>query len=180
MKRNILVFALIAIFALSLSSCGKKEKTNTEKITTAKGWVLKSATVTPAVPVGEGTTNNWYGEYLYDYEQDDIIIFNANGSFVINPGKKLAPEDGDGYVTEQASTWAFNSDESKVKMQIPFFYDLEHNLSPDGYARTFNEQFEEPTISSLTETEMVLIYKANTAFAKGTDYTWTLTYEPVK
>ena len=180
MKRNILVFALIAIFALSLSSCGKKEKTNTEKITTAKGWVLKAATVTPAVPVGEGTTNNWYGEYLYDYEQDDIIIFNANGSFLINPGKKTAPEDGDGYVTEQASTWAFNSDETKVKMQIPFFYDLEHNLSPDGYARTFNEQFEEPTISSLTETEMVLIYKANTAFTKGVEYTWTLTYVPVK
>ncbi len=176
MKRNILVFALIAIFALSLSSCGKKEKTNTEKITTAKGWVLKSATVTPAVPVGEGTTHDWYGEYLYDYEQDDIIIFNANGGFIINPGKKTAPDDQDGYVTEQASTWAFNSDETKVKMQIPFFYEL----PTEGPARTFNAQFEEPEISKLTETELVLIYKANTTFAKGNEYTWTLTYEPVK
>ncbi len=176
MKRNILVFALIAIFALSLSSCGKKEKTNTEKITTAKGWVLKSATVTPAVPVGEGTTTNWYGDYLYDYEQDDIIVFNANGSFIIKPGSKTPEADGDGYVEEKASTWAFNSDETKVKMQIPFFYDL----PTEGPARTFNAQFEEPEISSLTETEMVLIYKANTVFAKGIDYTWTLTYVPVK
>ena len=173
--KKLLVIALVAVFALSLSSCGNKEKTNTEKITTAKGWVLKSATVTPAVPVGEGTTNNWYGDYLFDYEQDDIIIFNANGSFVINPGKKLAGEDQDGYVAEVASTWEFNADETKVKMQIPFFYDLSETP-----ARTFNAQFEEPTISSLTETEMVLIYKANTTFAKGVDYTWTLTYEPVK
>lgn len=174
--KKVLVFALIAVFALSLSSCGKKkEKTNTEKITTAKGWVLKSATVTPAVPVGEGTTTNWYGDYLFDYEQDDIIIFNANGSFIINPGKKLAGEDQDGYVEEKAFTWSFNSDETKVKMQIPFFYDLSQNP-----ARTFDAEVEEPEISSLTETEMVLIYKRNTVFAKGTDYTWTLTYEAVK
>jgi hypothetical protein len=176
MKRNILVFALIAIFALSLTSCGKKEKTNTELITTAKGWVMKSATVTPAVPVGEGTTTNWYDEYLYEYEQDDIIVFNANGSFVIKPGKNVPGDTEDGYVEEKASTWAFNSDETKVKMQIPFFYDI----PTEGPARTFNAQFEEPEISKLTETEMVLIYKANTVFAKGVDYTWTLTYEPVK
>ena len=175
MKRNLLVFALIAVFALSLTSCGNKEKTNTEKITTAKGWVLKSATVTPAVPVGEGTTTNWYGDYLYEYEQDDIIVFNANGSFVIKPGKKVPGDTEDGYVEEKASTWEFNSDETKVKMQIPFFYDLSETP-----ARTFNAQFEEPEISTLTETEMVLIYKANTVFAKGIDYTWTLTYEPVK
>jgi hypothetical protein len=174
--KKVLVFALIAVFALSLTSCGKdKEKTNTEKITTAKGWVLKAATVTPAVPVGEGTTNNWYGDYLYDYEQDDIIVFNANGSFVIKPGNKVPEADGDGYVEEVASTWKFNSDETKVTMQIPFFYDLSSNP-----ARTFNAQWEEADISSLTETEMVLIYKANTTFAKGTDYTWTLTYQAVK
>ena len=173
--KKVLVLALVAIFALSLSSCGKKEKTNTEKITTAKGWVLKAATVTPAVPVGEGTTTNWYGDYLYEWDRDDIIVFNANGSFVIKPGSKLPEADKDGYAEEKASTWAFNSDETKVKMQIPFFMDLSEDP-----ARTFNAQFEEPEISSLTETEMVLIYKANTVFAKGTDYTWTLTYQAVK
>ena len=60
-------------------------------------------------------------------------------------------------------------------MQIPFFMDLS-----DDPARTFNDQFEEPEISSLTETEMVLIYKANMDFAKGTEHTWTLTYQAVK
>lgn len=173
--KKVLVLALVAIFALSLSSCGNKEKTNTEKITTAKGWVLKAATVTPAVPVGEGTTTNWYGDYLYEYEQDDIIVFNANGSFVIKPGNKLPGDNEDGYITEKADTWTFNSDETKVTMQIPFFYDIDETP-----ARTFNKQQEVAEISSLTETEMVLIYKANTTFAKGTDYTWTLTYQAVK
>ena len=170
--KKLLVFALVAIFALSLSSCGNKEKTNTEKITTAKGWVLKAATVTPAA--GDYGTN-WYENYLYEWDRDDIIVFNANGSFVIKPGSKLPEADKDGYAEEKASTWAFNSDETKVKMQIPFFMDLS-----DDPARTFNAQFEEPEISSLTETEMVLIYKANMDFAKGTEHTWTLTYQAVK
>jgi hypothetical protein len=170
--KKVLVFALIAVFALSLSSCGKKkEKTNTEKISTSKGWVLKAATVTPAITVqGEPTTN--FLNYLYDYEKDDIIIFNANGSFIINPGSKKPAADEDGYVEEKASTWKFNSDETKVTMQIPFFYDL--STTP---ARTFNAQFEEATISSLSETEMVLIYKADVGFAKGTEHTFTLTYQ---
>ncbi len=171
--KKVLVFALVAVFALSLSSCGKnKEKTNTEKITTAKGWVLKAATVTPAI---EGYGTNWYENYLYTWEQDDIIVFNSNGGFIIKPGKLTPDETHDGYTEEKFSTWEFNSDETKVKMQIPFFYDLSENPS-----RTFNAQFEEPEISSLSETEMVLIYKANTTIAKGTDYTWTLTYEAVK
>ena len=170
--KKVLVFALIAVFALSLSSCGKKkEKTNTEKISTSKGWVLKAATVTPGVPVGDGITTNFLN-YLYDYEKDDIIIFNANGTFVINPGSKKPTAEEDGYVEEKGSTWKFNSDETKVTMQIPFFYDL--STTP---ARTFNAQFEEATISSLSETEMVLIYKADVDFAKGTERTWTLTYQ---
>lgn len=178
--KKVLVFALVAVFALSLSSCGKKtEKTKTEKITHAKGWVLKAATVDPAVPVGESTTHNWYGDYLYDYEQDDIIVFNTNGSFIVKPGKLTPGEDEDGYTVEKADKWEFNSDESKVTMQIPFFYEEVDYLSGE-VARTFNKQQEVCEISSLSETELVLIYKANTTFVKGTDYTWTLTYEAVK
>lgn len=176
MKRNILVFALIAIFALTLSSCGKKEKTNTEKLCIEKGWVLKAATVTPAVPVGEGTTNDWFADYLYGYEQDDIIIFNANGGQTINPGNKTPDEEQDGYIESKASTWKFNNDETSLEFQIPFFYNLD-----EIPARTFDPEFETATISKLTETELVLIYKRNINFAKnGVEYTWTLTYAPAK
>ncbi|MBO4654158.1 MAG: hypothetical protein J5644_01260 [Bacteroidales bacterium] len=170
--KKLLVIALVAVFALSLSSCGNREKTNTEKITTAKGWVLKSATVTPAV-ADYGT--DWYANYLLDYEYDDVIVFNTNGSFIIKPGNKVPGETEDGYTEEKASNWEFNADETKVKMQIPFFYDLSENP-----ARTFNAQFEEPTISSLSETEMVLIYETNMDLAKGNVHTFTLTYEAVK
>ena len=169
--KKVLVFALVAVFALS--SCGnKKEKTNTEKITNAKGWEMVSATITPAIEVSGEMTNDWFDKYLYDFEQDDYLVFNENGGMIIKPGNKLPGENEDGYVAEQASTWQFNNDETKLTFQIPFFY------APGNPARTFDEPFETATISKLTETEMVLIYEANLDFAKGlTKYTYTITYK---
>jgi hypothetical protein len=169
--KKVLVIALVAVIALA--SCGKKkEKTNTEKITNAKGWEMVSATITPGVVVSGETTNDWFGKYLYDFEQDDYLVFNANGGMTVKPGNKLAPEDQDGYVEEKASTWKFNSDETKLEFQIPFFYE---DADP---ARCFDEPKETATISKLTETEMVLIYEAYLDFAKGNQkYTFTITYK---
>ena len=175
--KKVLVLALIAVFVLGMTSCGKKkeeEKTNTEKISNTKGWEMVSATITPAIEVSGELTNDWFGKYLYDYEQDDYLVFAQNGGLTIYPGKKLPGEEEDGYVESKASTWNFNSDETKLTFQIPFFYEL----VVGGPSRTFNAQFETATISKLTETEMVLIYEAYMDFAKGdTKYTWTITYK---
>ena len=171
MKRNLLVFALVAIIALSVTSCGKKnEKTNTDKLCTEKGWVLKSATITPAITVSGKTTTDFYADYLYEYEQDDIMVFAKSGSETIKPGsKKPADDTEDGYVEDQTSTWRFNHDESVLTCQLPFVYE---DAKP---ARTFSPAFENCTISKLSETEMVLIYKGVFNFNK-TEYTLTLTY----
>ncbi len=173
--KKVLVLALIAVFVLGMTSCGKKkeeEKTNTEKISNTKGWEMVSATITPAIEVSGEMTNDWFGKYLFDYEQDDYLVFAQNGGLTIYPGKKLPGEDEDGYVESKASTWQFNGDETKVTFQLPFFYE---NATP---ARTFDAPFETATISKLTETEMVLIYEAYMDFAKGdTKYTWTITYK---
>lgn len=172
MKRNLLVFALVAIIALSVTSCGKKnEKTNTDKLCIEKGWVLKSATVTPAITVSGKTTTDFYADYLYEYEQDDIMVFAKSGSETIKPGSKKPADDEDGYVEDKASTWKFNDDESVLTCQLPFLYDLA--AMP---ARTFSPAFENCTISKLSETEMVLIYKGVIDFNK-TEYTFTLTYK---
>lgn len=176
MKRNILVIALVAIFAVALTSCGKKnEKTKTDKLCNSKGWTMVACTVTPAVEVSGEMTNDWFGKYLYDYEQDDYVVFNSNGGMTIKPGNKLPDETEDGYVEEKASTWKFNADETTLEYQIPFFY------QPGNPARTFSQQFETATISKLSETEMVLIYEAYLDFAKGnTKYTFTITYNAKK
>lgn len=184
--KKLLIFALTAVFALSLSSCGKNkkadgteivpEKTKTELLCIEKGWVMKSATITPAIEVGGEMTYDWFGKYLYDYEQDDYIVFNTNGSEVIKPGELLADVDEDGYIEEKASTWNFNDNEDKLIFQVPFFYD--HTTSP---ARTFDPDFETANISKLTETEMVLIFEQPLDFTKDmTPYTFTVTYEPKK
>lgn len=169
MKRNILVLAVIAIFAVALTSCGNQnKKTNTGKLCIEKGWVLSAATSSPAYALSDGSyaTNLMTEGYLYDYELDDIIKFETNGNMKINGGAKV-PETGDYQAEDKGvGTWAFNSDESKLTMQIPFFYD---------------EATETVDILSLTETELRIKYTFNdyTAPAK-TVYSFTLTYVPAK
>lgn len=177
MKRNILVFALIAIFALTLSSCGKQEKTNTQKLCIEKGWVLQSVTAAPYyLSAGGERITNFYNDLMIESEQDDIIKFAENGSQTINPGKLLPEDYEDGYLTEKATTWKFSADEKDLTFQIPFFYDY-----TDDPARTFDAAFETATITKLTETELVLTYTCNLIDydAKET-CTLTLTYIPVK
>ena len=85
--KKVLVFALIAVFALSLSSCGKKkEKTNTEKLSIEKGWVLSEATSSPAYHMSDGSyaTNLIKDGYLYIPEEDDILFCDTiNESFFL-------------------------------------------------------------------------------------------------
>lgn len=175
MKKNILIISLICIFAIGLTSCGKnKEKTNTEKLCIEKGWVLSEATAAPYYKMADGTKiTDIYKDYLYDYEQDDIIYFYANGSQVINPGKLTPKDDEDGYASEQASTWFFNSDETTLTFQIPFFYE---SKIP---ARTFDAEQETVKISSLTADKLVVLYTFNVVDTKE-ECTFTLTYVPAK
>ncbi|MCQ2270853.1 MAG: hypothetical protein MJZ52_06485 [Bacteroidales bacterium] len=179
MKRNILVFALIAIFALTLSSCGKQEKTNTQKLCIEKGWVLQSVTAAPYYisAAGERVTN-FYDDLMIESEKDDIIKFAENGSQTINPGKILPTDDEDGYLTEKATTWKFSADEKDLTFQIPFFYEYPMDGS---VARTFDAAFETATITKLTETELVLTYTCNLIDVPTKETcTLTLTYIPVK
>lgn len=169
--KKVLVFALIAVFALSLSSCGKKkEKTNTEKLCVEKGWVLSAATSSPAYHLSNGSyaTNLMTEGYLYDYELDDIIIFNSNGNQVINGGSNV-PEGDEPYQKKDygVGTWSFNSDETVLNFQIPFFYN-----NDDAHK-------ENAEILSLTETELRVKYTFNDDATKET-YSFTLTYVPAK
>ncbi len=169
MKRNILVFALIAIFAVALTSCGKKkEKTNTEKLCIEKGWVLSAATSSPAYQMSDGSyaTNLIADGYLYDYEVDDIIKFQSNGNQIINGGKSV-PSEGDYQATDKGvGTWEFNSDESSLSFQIPFFYDTERETAQ---------------VLSLTETELRVKFTFNATDNPAKEaYSFTLTYVPAK
>ena len=167
--KKVLVLALVAVFAVALTSCGgKKEKTNTDKLCIEKGWVLSAATSSPDYLMANGSyAKDLINDgYLFDYEVDDIIKFNANGNQVINGGK-LIPEEGDYQATDKGvGTWSFNSDETYLNFQIPFFYD---------------DQVENAQILALSETELRVKYTFNATDNPAKEaYSFILTYVPVK
>ncbi|MDL2296988.1 hypothetical protein LJC68_08685 [Bacteroidales bacterium OttesenSCG-928-B11] len=168
MKKNILIYALCAAFALNFTSCGE-EKTQLEERTdfltgATKGWQLTAATSSPAyeMAANEFITDILNDGYLYDYEKDDIVIYRESGGIDVDPGSVTDP---DGYTKlTNIGQWSFLDDEGKkLSTQIPFFMDAEP---------------EEVNVIELTDKKLRFNYTFNDdeSPSKGT-YTFTLTYE---
>lgn len=173
MKKLFSVLAVAAMVVFTLTSCDPKtEPTVADYLCQSKGWVLSSATSSPAYDLSDGThvTDLMTEGYLYDYELDDIITFNANGTMSINPGAKIDPEFG--YQQEVGSTWKFNADTTYLYFQIPFFY--------DNAGTSFDAEFENAKIMYITENEMKLAYTFNDELGAKGEYTFYLTYVPAK
>jgi len=173
MKKLFSVLAIAAMVVFTFSSCDTTtEKTMADYLCQSKGWVLSTATSSPAYALSDGTyiTDLMTEGYLYDYELDDIITFNTNGTMSINPGTNIDAEYG--YQQEVGSTWNFNSDTTVLNFQIPFFYD------ETGY--TFDAELENAKILYITDTEMKLAYTFNDDLGAKGEYTFYLTYVPAK
>lgn len=97
---NYLVFNVFAL-VITVSSC-KKDKSNTltpENMLTAKSWKYISA--------------KWDGvEYLLDCGKDDIMTFDANGTYSITVGA-IKCNDGD---TNTSGTWFLDDDGKSIIM----------------------------------------------------------------
>lgn len=174
MKKVFSVLAVAALFVIGFTSCDPTtEKTYADYLTVDGGWVLASATSNPAYLLSDNTyvTDLMSEGYLYDYELDDIITFNANGSMSINPGANINPDGG--YQQEVASVWSFEKDSTYISMQLPFFY--------DATGMTFDAEPESCKILTLNENEMKLAFSFNDDEnpAKG-EYTFILTYKHAK
>lgn len=166
MKKNLLIVAILAIFAGLFSACGPIEESDEALLTQSKGWVLSTATSSPAYALADGSfaTDLIRDGYLYDCEVDDILYFHANGGLAINPGANLCEETD----TEYASTWSLTSDENGkfLKFQIPFFSDEELEVA-------------EVLALSTNELRVKYTFTDDENPAKGT-YSFTLTYVPAK
>ena len=150
MKKVLSVLAIAALFVVSFSSCGGG-KTATELLTQKKGWVLSSATSSPAYQLTDGSyaTNLMTEGYLKAWELDDIIVFNENGSHLLNPGKNLPESAADGFVAETSlGNWSFDNVENPeyIFMQVPFLFDFD----AEGNF-TFDDAVEKCQVLSLTE-----------------------------
>ncbi len=168
MKKTLFSLAIAALFAVSLSSCSDSKSTSELLTGATKGWVLSSATSSPAYELSSGrTVEDLMDGYLYECEKDDIIIFQEGGVQVINPGSSIDPEWG--YQVETVGTWSLSTDNTYLYMQIPFFY--------DATGLTYDVEQEECRIVSITSKELVLefAFNDNTSDAKG-EYKFILTY----
>lgn len=172
MKKTFFALAIAALFAVNFSSC-EKIKTTAEILTeNTKGWVLSAGTSDPAYILQSGRSiENLLDGYLYDCEKDDIIIFQENGTQVINPGSEIDPEWG--YQTTTLATWSLSDDNTHLFMQIPFFY--------DKTGLTYDIEQEECRIVSVSPKELVVefAFNDNESPSKG-EYKFTLTYVPAK
>lgn len=167
MKKNLLIVAVLAIFAGLFSACDPIEVTDEALLTQSKGWVLSAGTSSPTYALSNGSFANDLIKdgYLKDCEVDDILYFHANGGLVINPGANVCDETD----AEFASTWKLTSDENGkfLEYQIPFFDDDELEVA-------------EVLALSADELRVKYTFTAVESPAKGTDYSFTLTYVPVK
>lgn len=167
MKKNLLIVAILAIFAGLFSACVDPEVTDEALLTQSKGWVLSAGTSSPAYALSDGSfaTDLIKDGYLYDCEVDDILYFHANGGLAINPGANVCEETP---ADEYASIWTLTSDENGkfLKFQIPFFYDDELEVA-------------EVLALSAEELRVKYTFTDEESPAKGT-YSFTLTYVPVK
>ena len=174
MKKVLSVLAVAALVLVSFSGCNG-DKTYTDILTQSKGWVLSSATSTPAYRMMDGSfvEDLMHDGYLKNFENEYVITFNADGSEYVKPGKTVAPEDyeGDAYRAEtKIGTWRFDNEliPLLLYMQVPFFYD---------------EDVEVCQISSLTEKELKIrctIQDYNPEAKYDNDCTFTLTFVPAK
>lgn len=161
-KRVLSIMIIAAVCLLAFASC-KKDKTKTELLTAEKGWVLSTATSSPAYNLnGGGQIGNLFDGYIYDCEKDDIIKFKEDGFEYLNPGDQVCTgTPGQEY---SLGSYSFNEDDMTMTMQIPFFYDSEA---------------ESVKVVEVTEDILKINYTftetADQAKAPGT-YTFTLTY----
>ena len=172
MKKLFSVLAIAAMVVFTFTACTETEPTKADYLCQSKGWVLSAATSTPAYDLSDGThiTDLMTEGYLYDYELDDIITFNTNGTMSINPGANIDPEYG--YQQEVGSTWKFNEDTTVLYYQIPFFY--------DNTGFTFDAELENAKIIYLNKDEMKLAYTFKDELGAKGEYTFYMTYVPAK
>ena len=141
-----------------------------------QGWIMSAAVSTPGYLCHDGTVvTNLFEGYLFDFETDDIVVFNPDGTIIANPGN-LIPDydlylgeydtDEFPHTTSVIGNWSFigeNEPPTEISMQIPFFYDR----IP-----------EECRIVSLSENEFVIkVFLPNEQTADP-HYEFCITYVP--
>ena len=77
---------------LTLQSCNQEDLSITDLLT-QDDWKLETLTIDPAIVVNNVSITNYYDQ-LYDYDKDNTLRFNTDGTFITNEGPlKENPND---------------------------------------------------------------------------------------
>jgi len=97
--------------------------TPTERLCRPNGWRLADTHIEPVYEMPDHTfISNLLDGYLWNYEIDDVLVFNADGTHYVNPGALTNPN---GYTTTTSlGAWYYdNADNPQfITMRIPYLY----------------------------------------------------------
>lgn len=170
---GVIAIALVGVFAFT--SCNKV-KTTADYLTVEKGWVLENATC----PAGYGANNVTDLMAMFTegggYENDDVIIFKAEGDQYINAGATRYDFEGEG--DQFVGKWEMNEEETVLSCQLPMFKAGEGE--PD--TQIYSAAKEECNIISIDDDKMVLSHTFTVApgNAKWQAGTWTFEFTYVR
>jgi Domain of unknown function (DUF5004) len=114
-RTTLLVGMFVGTLA-TISSCKKDKEEETvtpaptpaptkTELLTGKNWKLVAATINPAIELSPGVfVTDWYAQ-IQPCEQDDIQLYNTNGTYSIDAKVKCLPTDP----ATTTGTWIFNS-----------------------------------------------------------------------
>lgn len=120
-----LITASLLVGTVIFTNCKKDEKdpeptpapapalTNTQKLT-GKNFKLTASTVDPAYNNGTTLVTNWYNQ-LEACVKDDLLNFNANGTFTSDEGASKCDSD-DPQTT--SGTWLWSTDEKILTVKV--------------------------------------------------------------
>lgn len=108
MKNFKMILAFLAIATVSLSGCKKDDDDSKTDMLTDKNWKMTALTVDPPLNVGGTMISNVYPQ-IPACQQDDLTIFNDNGTVTFDEGStKCDPADPQ----STQGTWTWNTDET--------------------------------------------------------------------
>lgn len=153
MKNLMLPLALAAlVFTTACNKDDEDQPAGKTDLLTAKSWVLKAITVSPAYDwFGNGSPITDIYAIFPACSKDDFVTFLKDGKAILDEGQEKCFEEDP---QKRQATWTFQSNETII------------SITEDGETQQWD-------VVKLTATEMVVDYSI---VDDGENYTFTATY----
>ena len=157
-KYLIISFTLLLIAVSILPACKKNDNTpppDAESLLLNKTWKLVAFTISPAIDLGNGPTNDVLSAWDA-CDKDDLFIFKSNNVFIYDEGVLKCDA---GYPQQLTSTWSYNKTTKEIT------YCIGNGSSCDSYTWV---------ISEINDTQFKATAKES---FQGTNYSYSVSFQ---